>query len=69
MTWSARFQVQDVSDGPAPIDVIAVAQVEDGTLIQNTEKAKSMELRIQLDTDETAIKIGDEITGSGHFQS
>lgn len=69
MTWSARFKVQDVSDGPAPIDVIAVASVEDGSLNQNTEKASSMELRIQLDTDETSIKIGDEITGSGHFTS
>ena len=39
------------------------------TLNQNTEKARSMELKIVLDTDETSIKIGDEISGSGHFTS
>lgn len=69
MTWQAKFKVQDVSDGPAPIDILAVASVEDGSLIQNTEHATSMELRIVLDTDETQIKVGDEITGSGHFTS
>lgn len=69
MTWSAKFKVQDVSEGPAPIDVIAFASVDDGSLNQNTEKARSMELKIVLDTDETDIKIGDEISGSGHFTS
>lgn len=69
MTWSARFKVQDVSEGPAPIDVLAVASVDDGSLNQNTEKARSMELKIVLDVDETSIKIGDEITGTGHFIS
>lgn len=67
MTWSAKFKVQDVSDGPAPIDVLAVASVEDGSLTQNTEKARSMELRIVIDADETAVKVGDEISGYGHF--
>ncbi len=69
MTWSARFAVTDVSVGPAPIEVVAVARTEDGTLVQNTEHASLMQLRIQLDADETAIQVGDEITGSGHFIS
>lgn len=67
MTFSARFKVQDVSDGPSPIDVLAVAAVEDDTLTQNTEKARSMELRIVLDVDETGVQVGDVITVTGHF--
>lgn len=67
MTFTARFKVQDVSDGPAPIDVLAVASVDDGTLTQNTEKARSMELRIVIDADETAVKVGDTMTVNGHF--
>ncbi len=69
MTWQAKFKVQDVSNGPAPINVLAVASVDDGSLVQNTEKATSMELVIVLDVNETSIKPGDEITGSGHFSS
>jgi hypothetical protein len=69
LTFTAKFKVEDVGEGPAPIDVLAVARVEDDTLTQNTEKAKTMELRIQLDTDETALKIGDEIPVNGHFVS
>jgi hypothetical protein len=67
MTWNARFKVTEVSDGPAPIAVVATASVEDGTLNQNTEHAQRMELRIELDADETQIKVGDEIPGYGHF--
>ncbi len=69
MTWNARFKVADVSEGPAPIDVLAVASVEDGSLNQNTEHVRSMELHIVLDVDETSICEGDEITGWGHFNS
>ena len=69
MTFQARFQVQDVGDGPAPINVLAVASVEDGTLTQNTEKARSMELRIVIDADKTSLAVGDSITASGHFTS
>lgn len=69
MTWSARFKVEDVSDGPTPINVIAVATVDDGSLTQNTEKASGMTLRITIDADETQLKIGDEITATGHFTS
>jgi hypothetical protein len=29
MTWSGWFTVQDVGDGPAPIDVLAVANADD----------------------------------------
>ena len=67
MTFSARFTVQDVSDSPGPIDVLAVAQVEDGTLTQNTEQASSMELHIVIDGDETRVKVGDTIQVTGHF--
>lgn len=67
MTFSARFKIDDVGEGPAPINVLAVAEVEDGSLTQNTEKARSMELRILLDADETSLAIGDVITVSGHF--
>lgn len=69
MTWSARFKVTEVGDGPAPIKVRAVASVEDGSLSQNTERATAMELHVRLDADETSLAVGDEITGSGHFQS
>ncbi len=69
MTFTARFKVQDVGEGPAPINVLATAEVEDGTLTQNTEKARSMELRIVIDADETAVKVGDVITATGHFTS
>jgi hypothetical protein len=70
MTWSAKLKVQDVSDGPAPIDVLAVATAEDGddAIISNTEgKIRAIELRIQLDADETTVQVGDEIRASGHF--
>lgn len=67
MTFTARFKVDDVGDGPAPINVLAVASVEDDTLTQNTEKARQMELHILLDADETSLAIGDEITVTGHF--
>lgn len=69
MTWSARFKVTEVGAGPAPIDVRAVASVEDGSLVQNTEQATVMELHVQVNADETSLAVGDEITGSGHFQS
>ena len=67
MTFQARFKVEDVSDGPTPINVLAVAYVEDGSLTQNTEKARSMQLRVVIDADETNIKVGDMITANGHF--
>jgi hypothetical protein len=67
MTWSAQFRVQDVGEGPRPIDVIAVASVEEGSLTQNTEHVKSMELRLQIDADETQLKEGDVLPAYGHF--
>lgn len=69
MTWQAKFTIKDVSEGPGPINVLAVASVEDGTLNQNTEKASSMELRVVIDADETTLAVGDQITGSGHFSA
>lgn len=83
MTWTGRLTVQDVSDGPAPIDVLATvaagdtweAPGSDGSartmpsLYSNTEgKIKSIELRIVLDEDQTAVKVGDTIQVQGHFQ-
>jgi hypothetical protein len=70
MTWSAKFTVQDVSDGPAPIDILAAANADDdGAVVSNTEgRVRSMELRVQLDEDTTNIKVGDVITATGHFQ-
>lgn len=69
MTFSGKFKIQDVSNGPAPIDILAVAEVEDGSLSQNTEKARSMELHVVIDSDETKLKIGDFININGHFVS
>lgn len=69
MTWSAQFKVQDVGDGPAPIDILAIASIEDGTLSTNTEQAKSMELRIQIDADTTSITEGFIINAWGHFDN
>lgn len=69
MTFSARFKIQDVGSGPRPIDILAVADVQDESLTQNTEKASSMELHITIDADETNLKIGDIITANGHFVS
>lgn len=64
MTWSAKFEVTEVKDG----HVRAVASVEDGTLNQNTEHATGAEILFSLeDGVEPKIKVGDVITGSGHF--
>lgn len=74
MTWSAQFKVTEVADGK----IVAKASTlpgstdseEVGTRIQNTERAKRMELHIDLEDDtETQVKVGDTITGSGHFTS
>ena len=64
MTYTARFKVTEVKDG----HVRAVASVEDGTLTQNTEHVTGMELIATVAPDhETQIKVGDEISGHGHF--
>lgn len=69
MTWTAKLKVQDVSSGPGPIDVLAVAEVADGTLITNTEKMRSVEVKFVIDADETSINEGDTIPASGHFDA
>jgi hypothetical protein len=67
MTWSANLRVEDVSDGPAPIDVLDFEQPE---IISNTEgKIKSLELKIVLDEDSTTLKPGDRISVNGHFDA
>lgn len=64
MTYTARFQVTEVADGK----IRAKASVEDGTLTQNTEHVTGMELLCSVDEGhETQIKVGDEISGHGHF--
>lgn len=64
MTWSARFQVTEVADGK----IHAEAKVEDGTLNQNTEHVTSLEMVATVeDGHETAVQVGDTVTGSGHF--
>lgn len=74
MTWSAQFKVTEVSDGK----IVAKASTlpgsadseEVGTLVQNTERAKRMELHIELEDDaDTQVKVGDTISGQGHFSS
>lgn len=83
MTWTARATVQDVSDGPAPIDVIAVANADEtwtptgqnpdseftySCVQSNTEgKIRSVEVKLVLDEDETALKPGDVVQLTGHF--
>ena len=91
MTWTARCTIQDVGDGPAPIDVLAAANADDTyqgqrldrydgdqpvyaavelpAIVSNTEGAiRAVEVRLQLDADTTALKAGDVILVSGHFQ-
>lgn len=73
MTFSAGFTVTDVGDGPAPIDVTAEAAVSDGSLARSGDDdgppIRSAVLRLQLEADETDVKIGDTIRVSGYFQS
>lgn len=64
MTYTAKFRVDEVADGK----VHAVAKVEDGTLTQNTEHVTRMELTAFVEEGhETQMKVGDEISGQGHF--
>lgn len=83
MTWTARATVQDVSDGPAPIDVLATAAADEtwtppgqnpdseftySCVVSNTEgKIRSVEVRLVLDEDATRLKPGDVIQITGHF--
>ena len=82
MTWTARATVQDVSDGAAPIVVLAVANADetyDGAafgqpeqkypcVTSNTEgKIRSVEIKLVLDEDASPLQPGDVIQLSGHF--
>lgn len=71
MTMSAVLTVEDVSDGPAPITVIASARTEDGTLSCNTEGSLNyVEVKFLFDDDEVPFKVGDTITTlTGHFST
>lgn len=67
MTFSARMKVQDVGQGPAPIDVLAV---NDGEVLSNTEGTiTGIEVRLQLGTDATGIRAGDGFTITGHLDA
>ena len=64
MTYSAQFKVTEVANG----HIRAVASIAEGTLNQNTEHVSGMEILCTVDEGhETQIKVGDLITGSGHF--
>lgn len=64
VTWFATLKVQDVGEGPAPIDILAGSD----NVTSNTEgKISGVEVKFKLDENETSIKIGDEIAVSGHF--
>lgn len=79
MTWSAWVEVADVSEGPAPITVLAVANAGETcdpygagqgapTLISNTEgKIRSIEVRFVFDEDDPPLAVGDLLHVSGHF--
>ena len=65
MTCTARCTVQDVGPGPAPVDVLLTAN---GDQITNTgdDHVSSVEVRLQLDTDDTHMSAGQtvEVTGA-----
>lgn len=74
MTWSAQFKVTEVADGKIVAKASTLPgtteQEEVGTLIQNTERIVRMELHAELEEGvETQIKVGDTISGYGHFTS
>lgn len=67
MTFSARMKIQDVGQGPAPIDVLAV---NDGEVTSNTEgPITSLEVRFQLGADATGLRAGDGFTITGHLDA
>lgn len=62
MTFSATLTVDDVSSGPAPIDVLASTE----TVTSNVEgQIKNIQVKFQLNEDETQIKIGDTVYVNG----
>lgn len=72
MTYTAQFKVTEVEGNK----IVAKASTppgsddheEFGTLTQNTEHAVRMELHIEIEEGhETQIKVGDTISGHGHF--
>lgn len=74
MTWTAQFKVTDVADGKIVAKASTLPgttdKIEYGTLNQNTERVVRMELHAELeDGAETQIKVGDTISGYGHFTS
>ena len=69
MTMIATLTIEDISEGPAPIIVIASAKTEDGTLVCNTEgNLNYVEVKFLFASDSIPFKIGDVITTlHGHF--
>lgn len=66
MTWSARFAVQEVNTDESPTVVRATADA--ARVTSNTEgKIVGAGLTLRLDEESTSVRVGDEITASGHF--
>lgn len=72
MTWTAQFEVTEVEGNKAVAKASTQPSSEDqqeyGTLTQNTEQAVRMELHVEFATpDGVKLKVGDKISGQGHF--
>lgn len=72
MTYTAQFEVTEVKGDQVIAKASTLTSSEDnvevGTLTQNTEHAIRMTLVIQIEEGyETNLKIGDKISGHGHF--
>lgn len=72
MTYTAQFEVTEVKGDQVIAKASTLTSSEDnvevGTLTQNTEHAIRMTLVIQIEEGyETNLKVGDKISGQGHF--
>jgi hypothetical protein len=73
MTFSARLAVREVTqeqveEGRTETVVRATAEPGDNAITSNTEgDVRSMELTVRLGDEQTALKQGDVISVSGHF--
>lgn len=67
MTISANLTIEDISEGPAPINVLASAKVEDGSLSSDPGSGLTyVEVKFLFDLDEVPFKVGDIIAIMGH---
>lgn len=64
MTWTGKFTVDAVEESPT----VLVASADAEAIISNTEgKIRRAGLRLELDEDQTSVKVGDVLSVSGHF--